>query len=254
MPPGVDLVVFDCDGVLVDSEVLACRAVADTLAAFGHAVPVESIAERFTGVSNKDMYAALAVDIGGPLPEEFDAAMKRCALDLFERELAAIAGLASVMPQLAVATCVASSSLPDDIVWKLQRTDLLRWFPPTAIFSTALVARGKPAPDIFLYAAEKMGVSPGRSIAIEDSVAGVTAAKAAGMATFGFAGGSHCGTGHAARLKAADADLVFADMRELPGLIAARERSISGRRPSPLRTSARRAASTLRRCRRCSCR
>lgn len=231
MPPGIDLLVFDCDGVLVDSEVLACRAVADTLATFGHTVPVESIAERFTGVSNRDMYAALAADIGGPLPEEFDAAMKRCALELFKRELNAIAGLATVLPQLAVAKCVASSSLPDDIVWKLRQTDLLRWFPTTAIFSTALVARGKPAPDIFLYAAEKMGVSPGCSIAIEDSAPGVIAAKAAGMATLGFTGGSHCSPGHEARLKAAGADLVFADMRELPGLIAVRAPSVSGKRP-----------------------
>jgi HAD superfamily hydrolase (TIGR01509 family) len=221
LAPGVALVVFDCDGVLVDSEVLACRAVADTLAAFGHAIGAESITERFTGVSNKDMYAALAEDIGGPLAEEFDAAMKRRALDLFERELAAIAGLATVLPQLAVAKCVASSSLPDDIVWKLQRTDLLRWFPPSAIFSTALVTHGKPAPDIFLYAAEKMGASPGRSVAIEDSAPGVTAAKAAGMATFGFTGGSHCRPGHAARLVAAGADLVFAEMRDLPRLITA---------------------------------
>ena len=230
-PPGIDLVVFDCDGVLVDSEVLACRAVVDTLAAFGHTIPVESIAERFTGVSNRDMYAALAADIGGALPEDFDAAMKRCALELFERELNAIAGLAAVLPRLAVAKCVASSSLPDDIVWKLRRTDLLRWFPATAIFSTVLVARGKPAPDIFLYAAEKMGVSPGRAIVVEDSVPGVTAAKAAGMATLGFSGGSHCRPGHAAGLKAAGADFVFADMRELPELIAARDPSVSGRRP-----------------------
>ena len=230
-PPGIDLVVFDCDGVLVDSEVLACRAVVDTLLAFGHAVPVESIAERFTGVSNKDMYAALAEDIGGPLPEEFDSAMKRCALDLFERELVAIAGLAMVLPRLAVAKCVASSSLPDDIVWKLRRTNLLRWFPTSAIFSTALVPRGKPAPDIFLHAAEKMGTSPARSIAIEDSAPGVAAAKAAGMTTFGFTGGSHCRPRHEARLKAAGADLVFADMRELPGLIAARGPSVSGRPP-----------------------
>src|SRR4051812_7960739 len=97
-PPGVELVVFDCDGVLVDSEVLACRAVADTLAAFGYAVGAESVAERFIGVSNRDMYAALAVDTGGVLPEGFDAAMKRRALELFERELKAIAGLATVLP------------------------------------------------------------------------------------------------------------------------------------------------------------
>ena len=230
-PSGIDLVVFDCDGVLVDSEVLACRAVVDTLAAFGHTVPVESIAERFTGVSNRDMYAALAVDTGGALPEGFDAAMKRCALELFERELNAIADLDTVLPRLAVAKCVASSSLPDDIVWKLRRTDLMHWFPATAIFSTALVARGKPAPDIFLYAAEKMGASPARSIAIEDSAPGVTAAKAAGMATFGFTGGSHCRPGHEARLKSAGADLIFDDMRDLRGLIAAHDLAASGRRP-----------------------
>ena len=228
---GIDLVVFDCDGVLVDSEVLACRAVADTLAAFGHIVAADSIAERFTGVSNRDMYAVLAADIGGALPDDFDAAMKRCALELFESELKAIADLETVLPQLALTKCVASSSLPDDIVWKLQRTDLLRWFAPTAIFSTALVARGKPAPDIFLYAAAKMGASPERSIAIEDSAPGVAAAKAAGMATFGFTGGSHCRAGHEARLVAAGADLIFSDMRELPGLIAARDPAVSGTRP-----------------------
>src|SRR5258708_6824801 len=105
--PGIDLIVFDCDGVLVDSEVLACRAIA--------------------------------------------------ALD-------------TVLPRLALARCVASSSLPDDILWKLQRTDLLRWFSPAAVFSTALVAHGKPAPDIFLYAAAQMGAAPERSIAIEDSM------------------------------------------------------------------------------------
>jgi len=229
--PGIDLVVFDCDGVLVDSEVIACRAVVDTLAAFGQVMAAESIAERFTGVSNRDMYAALAADLGGALPEDFDATMKRHAFELFERELKAIAGLETVLPLLAMAKCVASSSLPDDLLWKLRRTDLLRWFPPAAIFSTALVARGKPAPDIFLYAAAKMGASPQRSVAIEDSAPGIVAAKAAGMTVFGFAGGSHCRLGHDARLAAAGADLVFSDMRELPSLIAARDQGFSETRP-----------------------
>jgi HAD superfamily hydrolase (TIGR01509 family) len=227
----IDLIVFDCDGVLVDSEVLACRAVADTLAAFGYTVAAEIIAERFIGVSNKDMYAALAADLGGALPAEFDAAMKRRALALFARELKAIAGLDTVLPQLTMHKCVASSSLPDDILWKLRQTDLLRWFRPEAIFSTALVARGKPAPDIFLHAARVARAAPARSIAIEDSGPGVAAAKAAGMATFGFTGGSHCRPGHDARLVAAGADLVFSEMRELPGLIAATERTLSGTRP-----------------------
>src|SRR6266852_1564171 len=207
--PGIDLVVFDCDGVLVDSEVIACRAVVDTLAAFGHVMAAESIAERFTGVSNRDMYAALAADLGGALPEDFDATMKRHAFELFERELKAIAGLETVLPLLAMAKCVASSSLPDDLLWKLRRTDLLRWFPPAA----------------------KMGASPQRSVAIEDSAPGIVAAKAAGMTVFGFAGGSHCRLGHDARLAAAGADLVFSDMRELPSLIAARDQGFSETRP-----------------------
>src|SRR5258708_38177781 len=174
---GIDVVIFDCDGVLVDSEVMAGRAVVATLAAFGHVIAAASIAERFTGVSNRDMYAALAAAIGGALPDDFDAAMKRRALELFERELNAIAGLETVLPRLAMGKCVASSSLPDDLLWKLRRTDLLRCFSPAALFSTPLVARGQPAPDIFLYAAAKMGASPRRSIAIEDSHPGIAAAK-----------------------------------------------------------------------------
>ena len=228
---GIDLVIFDCDGVLVDSEVIACRAVVDTLAAFGHVVAAESIAERFTGVSNRDMYAALAIELGGRLPGAFDAAMKRRARELFERDLTAIGGLASVLARLTMPKCVASSSLPDDLGWKLRHVDLLRWFAPTAIFSTALVPRGKPAPDIFLYAATQMGALPERTIAIEDSVPGIAAVKAAGMTAFGFTGGSHCRLGHAARLAAAGADLVFGDMRKLPDLIAAADRPFSEMRP-----------------------
>src|SRR5258708_13742443 len=163
--PGLALGICDWDGVLVDREVIAGRAVVDTLAAFGHVIAAASIAERFTGVSNRDMYAALAAAIGGALPDDFDAAMKRRALELFERELNAIAGLETVLPRLAMGKCVASSSLPDDLLWKLRRTDLLRWFSPAALFSTALVARGKPAPVIFLYLAATMGLSPQRMLA-----------------------------------------------------------------------------------------
>jgi HAD superfamily hydrolase (TIGR01509 family) len=215
-----DLVIFDCDGVLVDSEALACRAVADTLGAFGHSVTAESIAERFAGMSDKDIYAILAVDFGSPLPAEFDAAMKRRARELFENELTAIPGIDWALAQLHLPKCVASSSLPDNIAYKLGRTGLSRWFNG-AIFSTVSVARGKPAPDIFLYAAKRMGAVSARCLVIEDSTLGIAAAKGAGMTAFGFAGGSHCGPDHNKRLTAAGADLVFAAMSELPRLIAA---------------------------------
>ncbi len=225
-PAAFDLIIFDCDGVLVDSEVIACRAVADTLSAFGYAVTADIIAERFTGISDKDMYAILAAELGSAWPADFDAAMQRRARERFERELRAVPGVEAAVAQLAMKRCVASSSVPENLAYKLRRTGLFDLFSP-AIFSTVLVARGKPAPDIFIYAAAQMGSAASRSLVIEDSAPGVTAAKAAGMTAFGFAGASHCRPGHAERLAAAGADLVFADMRELPRLIAQRNATLT---------------------------
>jgi HAD superfamily hydrolase (TIGR01509 family) len=227
-PPSFDLVIFDCDGVLVDSEVIACRAVAETLAEIGHGLTPEAVAERFTGMSDRDMYAALAQDRGAPLPAGFDAAMNARAAALFAQELRAIPGVAAVLAGLALARCVASSSTPEMLAQKLAWTGLAPWFG-AAIFSTALVARGKPAPDIFLYAAERLGAGPARCLVIEDSLPGIRAAKAAGMTAFGFAGGSHCRAGHDEMLVAAGADLVFSAMRDLPRLIA--EHGLSETRP-----------------------
>jgi HAD superfamily hydrolase (TIGR01509 family) len=214
------LLIFDCDGVLVDSEVIACEAVAAALAAIGHPVPAETIGERFVGASNKDMYAALERDRGAPLPADFDAEMNRIAAERFARELMPMTGLLSVLPRLAQRRCVASSSTPEMLARKLDWAGLAAWFDG-AVFSTALVARGKPAPDIFLHAAERMGVAPAGALVIEDSALGITAAKAAGMTVFGFTGGSHCRPGHADRLAAAGADAVFSAMEELPELVAA---------------------------------
>lgn len=153
-----DLVIFDCDGVLVDSEVIACRAVADALHAIGHSISAESVSERFNGMSNKDMYAVLGAEIGGPLPVDFDGDMNIRAAARFERELRAMPGLEAVLAQLSQAKCVASSSTPKMLADKLRWTGLVRWFED-ATFSTALVARGKPAPDIFLHAAQRMGAA-----------------------------------------------------------------------------------------------
>ena len=216
-----DLVIFDCDGVLVDSEVIACEAVSAALAAIGHALSADAVAERFVGMSNKDMYAVLERDRGAPLPTDFDAAMNRIAAERFAQELQPMAGLELALSQLAQRRCVASSSTPAQLARKLDWTGLSRWFDG-AVFSAAQVARGKPAPDIFLHAAERMGVAPAQSLVIEDSAPGIVAAKAAGMIAVGFTGGAHCRPGHADRLTAAGADLVFADMRELPALVAAR--------------------------------
>jgi HAD superfamily hydrolase (TIGR01509 family) len=214
---GVDLVIFDCDGVLVDSEVIACRAVAETLQAAGHAISAEWVAERFVGVSNRDMYAALERALGA-LPPRFDADMNARAAALFARELKATAGIEAALRALATRICVASSSTPAQLARKLEWTGLQPWFAG-AVFSAAEVARGKPAPDLFLYAAARLGVAPARALVIEDSLAGIAAGRAAGMTVFGFTGGSHCRAGHGERLAQAGAELVFGEMSELPGLI-----------------------------------
>jgi HAD superfamily hydrolase (TIGR01509 family) len=221
-PAAVDLLIFDCDGVLVDSEMIAREAVAAALAAIGHAASPESIGERFVGMSNKDMYAALERDRGAPLPAGFDAEVNRIAAERFARELRPMAGLLSILPLLPQRRCVASSSTPAMLARKLDWAGLAARFDG-AVFSTALVARGKPAPDIFLHAAERMGAHPARALVIEDSAPGILAAKAAGMTAFGFTGGSHCRPGHGDRLAAAGADLVFSGMSALPALIAQRK-------------------------------
>jgi HAD superfamily hydrolase (TIGR01509 family) len=221
-----DLVIFDCDGVLVDSEVIACHATAEALHAIGHAVSAETVSQRFMGISNRDMYAALEIDMGRALPAGFDADMNRRAALRFERELRAMPGLDASLSSLGLATCVASSSTPDVLAAKLRWAKLAHWFGD-AVFSTAMVARGKPAPDIFLYAAQRMSVAVERCLVIEDSASGITAAKAAGMTAFGFIGGSHCRAGHAGWLTDAGADLVFSEMRALPALMAQRNATLT---------------------------
>ncbi len=213
-----ELLIFDCDGVLVDSEVIACRAVSEALHAIGFPLSTDIVAERFVGIANKDMYAALEADWGRPLPASFAAELVRRELALFEQELRKIEGVDWALAQLPMTKCVASGSTPVGISFKLGHTALATWFSG-ALFSSTMVARGKPAPDLFLYAAEQMKVSPHRCLVIEDSVPGIVGAKAAGMVAFGFTGASHCRPGHAERLAKAGADLVFCDMRELPAFV-----------------------------------
>ena len=217
-----DLVIFDCDGVLVDSEVLACRAVSEALAEFGFSLPIDEIADRFIGTSTKDMYSALQADWGCVLSDAVKARISARSRELFDLELEPIEGVAVTLDALAGARCVASSSGPEAIGYKLGRTGLLHRFEPMALFSSHMVSGGKPAPDLFLHAAHSMGVAPARCLVIEDSVPGVTAAKAAGMTAFGFTGASHCRADHKERLSAAGADLIFTEMRALPRLIAQR--------------------------------
>lgn len=207
------LLIFDCDGVLVDSEVLACRIDAEVLAGFGIVLSPEDIMRRFVGMSLKDMVRTLEADHGRPLPEDFGAILNRALFARFETDLRPIPGVREAMAALPYPRCVASSSVPERIALSLRVTGLADLFDH--VFSATEVPRGKPAPDLFLHAASRMGARPEDCVVIEDSVAGVQAALAAGMRVIGFTGGGHCGPNHAERLRRAGAATVTARMADL---------------------------------------
>jgi HAD superfamily hydrolase (TIGR01509 family) len=210
----MDLIVFDCDGVLVDSEIVSFEAEAEVFAEIGIALTARDLLERFLGMSSASMFAIIEQEHGIRLPADFAERAARRTLEAFDQRLKAIPGIADLLADLPDRKCVASSSEPPRIRHSLALAGILQHFEPH-IFSATQVKRGKPAPDLFLFAAESMGASPTRCLAIEDSVAGVTAARAAGMTVLGFTGGSHCLDGHADKLRAAGAADVFGSCRDL---------------------------------------
>jgi HAD superfamily hydrolase (TIGR01509 family) len=213
-----DLIIFDCDGVLVDSEVISCRAHAETLTRHGYPITAEQVLERFLGVSDREARLAIEAELGRGLPNDFEAQVKQATLQFYAGDLRAISYIGEAIAAIKLPKCVASSGTPEKISHGLTCADLYDQFAPH-IFSATQVERGKPAPDLFLFAAEQMATPPGRCVVIEDSVPGISGARAAGMTVLGFHGGSHCRPGHGEKLRAAGAVLTFDDMRELPGLI-----------------------------------
>jgi HAD superfamily hydrolase (TIGR01509 family) len=214
-----ELIIFDCDGVLIDSEVVACRADAACLAEYGIEISVEEILERYLGISVAAMCTDLRQRYRSELPSDIAETLGRRVAAAFETELAPMAGVAAMLDTLPHRRCVASSSAPARLRHSLSLTGLLEYFEPH-IFSATQVTRGKPAPDLFLFAAASMHAAPSKCIVIEDSVPGVQAAVAAGMSALGFTGGGHCRAGHADRLRAAGALAVAEAMEQVPSLIA----------------------------------
>ncbi len=180
----IDLVIFDCDGVLVDSEIVSFAAEAEVLAEFGIDLPAEKLVERFLGMSSTTAFAVLEKEYGLRLPADFAARCRQRVREAFERKLQPIPGIADLLDGLPQRRCVASSSEPARIRHSLTLAGILHPFDPH-IFSAVQVARGKPAPDLFLFAAAQMGTTPERCIVIEDSPPGVQAGVAAGMHTIG---------------------------------------------------------------------
>ncbi len=211
-----ELVIFDCDGVLVDSEPLAIRVDAVMLAEFGMRLTAAEIIDRFVGRSPSVMRAAVEEHLGRRLADDWMAPYRARFNEAFEAELQPIAGIEAALDAIPAQTCVASSSEPDRLVYKLKLTGLYERFAGR-IFSASEVLNGKPAPDLFLHAAERMGVAPAACAVVEDSQYGVQAARAAGMHVFGYAGSVT-----PARMLEGPGTTVFDDMRELPRLLQSR--------------------------------
>ena len=176
MDNNIDLVIFDCDGVLLDSEIIACAADAEALRNIGYDITTEQVAMRFAGIPDEAIDLMFETELGRPLPENFRADIKRKVLDKYRTELQPINGAKSLLSTLKTNKCIASSAAPAKLALGLVNADLFELVYPH-IFSARLVARGKPHPDIFEYAARVMDVPASRCLVLEDSVAGVTAEK-----------------------------------------------------------------------------
>ena len=207
-----DAVIFDCDGVLVNSEEIVVSVERRLLAEVGLEFEFGEYISRFMGLSLPDYFTALDAErrarTGEGLPRDVFDRITDQSEAAIERDLIAVDGIADLLDGLDRPRAVASSSHPEGLVKKLEITDLLHRFDPH-VYSTALVANGKPAPDIFLLAAERLATSPAGCVVIEDSVNGVRAAVAAGMSVLGFTGGGHADDGLAGRLHDAGAVEVF---------------------------------------------
>ncbi|MFI5572156.1 HAD family hydrolase [Streptomyces sp. NPDC051740] len=210
-----DLVLFDNDGVLVDSEPISNRLLAAYLTDLGHPTSYEDSIRDYMGSAMHRVHDLVEERTGQRLPADFDDVFHARVFAAFERELKPVVGAMDVLEKLTadgVPYCVASSGSHERIRVGHRTTGLDRWFDDERIFSSQDVGRGKPAPDLFLYAAERMGVAPERCVVVEDSPLGVQAAVAAGMDVYGFTAMTPAG-------KLSGATGLFEDMRELTALL-----------------------------------
>lgn len=189
-PLAIDLVIFDCDGVLIDSEVISARVLIGHLASVGVFVDLAHFRTHFLGRSFPKVVAEVRANYGIELPSDFEKDYRANLLTAFETELLPMAGIFDVLKNLSVACCIATSSSPPRVKRSLELANLQTYFKDS-VFTASEVANGKPAPDLFYHAARRMGVSPERCLVIEDSVPGINAALAANMPVLHFSGGSH---------------------------------------------------------------
>ena len=216
----IDAIIFDNDGVLVDSETIHVAAERELLAEMGLVYEHGAYLKRFVGLSNSDFHRELDRDhqaiFDRPFPSDFSDRLRARVWPRIESELQPLPGVADLVQSFGGPVAVASSAIFERLTRKLEITGLHELFDPH-IYSFQHVPNGKPAPDLFLHAAARLGVAPERCLVLEDSVNGVIAGRAAGMVTFGFVGGGHVDDEHGARLKAAGAHDVINSHHDLIG-------------------------------------
>jgi HAD superfamily hydrolase (TIGR01509 family) len=217
------LIIFDCDGVLVDSEIIAHTLLAQMMTDLGHPMTTAEAVQKFAGRSLADTLSLIEAGLGRIIPDDLGQRYGRLLLERLRHDLKPIAGVKAAVAALPYPRCVASSSSLERIRLSLEATGLASLFGAN-IFSATQVAHGKPAPDLYLFASRRMGIAPERCVVVEDSALGVTAGRAAGMKVIGFTGAAHATPDAAQRLAAAGACSVISSMVDLPATV---ERSMS---------------------------
>lgn len=189
------LVIFDCDGVLIDSEIISATALVEELARHGIAIEMSQVLEHFIGHPYAVVAGKIAAIAGVPLPDSFELTYRAQLARRFEAELRPMPGIPDVLDRLAVPYCAATSSNTERARQSLRAAGLAERFGER-VYTISMVARPKPAPDLFLHAASAMGADPEHCLVIEDSDLGIAAAQAAGMMAWQFTGGSHYADSH----------------------------------------------------------
>jgi len=212
------LLIFDCDGVLVDSELLAHAELAELMTTLGHLMTAQQALEMFAGRRLDDVLASAEALLARPIPPEMGREVGQRLLARFRRELKPVDGVREAIAALPYPRCVASSSMRERLVLSLEVTGFAPLFADR-LFSADQVERGKPAPDLFLFAARCLATPAAACIVIEDSTLGISAARAAGMKTIGFAGAGHATAQLAQQLEQAGAEIVIRTMAELPAAV-----------------------------------
>lgn len=209
------LIIFDFDGVVADSEVLSNAVLAECVSELGLPTTLDDCYRLYMGKRVPEIATAVEASLGRPLRPDFGDDFQKRALARFRTDLEAVAGVRDYLTTFAhVPRCIASTSSPERLAVSLQALGLVETFG-TSVFSSELVPRGKPHPDIFLYSARQFGVDPAECLVIEDSVGGVQAGVAAGMTVIGLLAASHVGDGHGDRLRRAGAHHIAATFDEV---------------------------------------